>query len=167
MQVEFCLAGEITQVIDSIPWVRCASGNVCWHGPGSTDFSGGWDPNFEKFRHIWNVCMKLVSIREGRSSVRKCHLAMDIFGKGRGGWTPFHSFWGVFPNITEPILDDENSTKCQNLPHKSDHFTPNWWVSTDKLPQKWLIMRFFAKCREPLIRRFRKRPPPHSNRVSA
>ena len=26
--VEFYLAGEITQVIDSIPWVRCASGNV-------------------------------------------------------------------------------------------------------------------------------------------
>ena len=29
MQVAFYLAGEITQVIDSIPWVRCASGNVC------------------------------------------------------------------------------------------------------------------------------------------
>ena len=29
MQVEFYLAGEITQVIDSIPWVRCASSNVC------------------------------------------------------------------------------------------------------------------------------------------
>ena len=28
MQVEFYLAGKITQVIDSIPWVRCASGNV-------------------------------------------------------------------------------------------------------------------------------------------
>ena len=28
MQVAFYLAGEITQVIDSMPWVRCASGNV-------------------------------------------------------------------------------------------------------------------------------------------
>ena len=28
VQVAFFLAGEITQVIDSIPWVRCASGNV-------------------------------------------------------------------------------------------------------------------------------------------
>ena len=28
VQVAFYLAGEITQVIDSIPWVRCASGNV-------------------------------------------------------------------------------------------------------------------------------------------
>ena len=28
MQVEFYLAGEITQVTDAIPWVRCASGNV-------------------------------------------------------------------------------------------------------------------------------------------
>ena len=26
--MEFYLAGEITQVIDSITWVRCASGNV-------------------------------------------------------------------------------------------------------------------------------------------
>ena len=28
MQVEFYLAGETTQVLDAIPWVRCASGNV-------------------------------------------------------------------------------------------------------------------------------------------
>ena len=28
MQVTFYLAGEITQVKESIPWVRCASGNV-------------------------------------------------------------------------------------------------------------------------------------------
>ena len=28
MQVAFHLAGEITQVLDAIPWVRCASGNV-------------------------------------------------------------------------------------------------------------------------------------------
>ena len=36
------------------------------------------------------------------------------------GWAQLHStaFGGVFPNITEPILDDENSTKCKNLPPK-------------------------------------------------
>ena len=28
IQVAFFLAGEITQVKESIPWVRCASGNV-------------------------------------------------------------------------------------------------------------------------------------------
>ena len=28
MQVAFYFAGEITQVLDAIPWVRCASGNV-------------------------------------------------------------------------------------------------------------------------------------------
>ena len=28
MQVAFYLAGEKTQVLDAIPWVRCASGNV-------------------------------------------------------------------------------------------------------------------------------------------
>ena len=32
MQVAFYLAGEITQVKESIPGVRCASGNVCLSG---------------------------------------------------------------------------------------------------------------------------------------
>ena len=32
MQVAFFLAGEISQVIESIPWVRCASGNVFFVG---------------------------------------------------------------------------------------------------------------------------------------
>ena len=32
MQVAFYLAGQITQVKESIPWVRCASGNVCLKG---------------------------------------------------------------------------------------------------------------------------------------
>ena len=36
----FYLAGEITQVIDSIPWVRCASGNVLAIIPGS---GLGWE----------------------------------------------------------------------------------------------------------------------------
>ena len=31
MQVVFYLSGEITQVLDAIPWVRCASGNVLVH----------------------------------------------------------------------------------------------------------------------------------------
>ena len=30
MQVAFYLAGEITQVKEAIPWVRCASGNVSY-----------------------------------------------------------------------------------------------------------------------------------------
>ena len=33
MQVAFYFAGEITQVLDAIPWVRCASGNVFWQRP--------------------------------------------------------------------------------------------------------------------------------------
>ena len=28
MHLAFYFAGEITQVLDAIPWVRCASGNV-------------------------------------------------------------------------------------------------------------------------------------------
>ena len=34
MQVVFYFAGEITQVLDAIPWVRCASGNVSLYGVG-------------------------------------------------------------------------------------------------------------------------------------
>ena len=54
MQLEFYLAGEITQVIDSIPWVRCASGNVytwfqlkiIFYWP--FDFDGNDDKNYQK-----------------------------------------------------------------------------------------------------------------------
>ena len=31
MQVTFYFAGESTQVLDALPWVRCASGNVFIH----------------------------------------------------------------------------------------------------------------------------------------
>ena len=40
MQVAFYLAGEITQVIDSITWVRCASGNVLYYVYKMTSDSG-------------------------------------------------------------------------------------------------------------------------------
>ena len=49
MQVTFSFAGEITQVLDAIPWVRCASGNVLkeftdsdeFGDTGNSDESGG------------------------------------------------------------------------------------------------------------------------------
>ena len=34
------------------------------------------------------------------------------------------AFGGVFPYITEAILNDENSTKSQNLPPKTANLTP-------------------------------------------
>ena len=39
MEVAFYFAGEITQVLDAIPWVRCASGNVRFHGSCCMDDS--------------------------------------------------------------------------------------------------------------------------------
>ena len=45
MQVAFYLAGEITHVKESIPWVRCASGNVY-----SAAWSLFWAP---KYWHFW------------------------------------------------------------------------------------------------------------------
>ena len=59
-----------------------------------------------------------------------------------GGSTPFHCFWGCFPNITEPILDDENITKCQNSPSKSDHFTSTTSTTSTSSTIKFL-MTFF------------------------
>ena len=58
------------------------------------------------------------------SSEEKSAEATDIFLTGGRAQLHFIAFGGVFPYIAEPILDDENSTKCQNLPPKSDHFTP-------------------------------------------
>ena len=90
------------------------------------------------------------------------------FSMGGGGVVAqLHSiaFGGVFPYITEPILDDGNINKCPNSPPKSDHFTSNFIkVSTfykDRFPQrpKMVIYAFLAKCRELLVRGFRKRPP--------
>ena len=46
MQVAFYLAGEITQVKESIPWVRCASGNVYHRSavtPGVGRDGGFWE----------------------------------------------------------------------------------------------------------------------------
>ena len=51
IQVAFYLAGEITQVIDSIPWVRCASGNV-WKICGKCS----------DFRNIFNNTMPMINI---------------------------------------------------------------------------------------------------------
>ena len=45
--MEFYLAGEITQVIDSIPWVRCASSNVFEHR--SKGGVAGGKPMFKNF----------------------------------------------------------------------------------------------------------------------
>ena len=42
MQVAFYLAGEITHFIDSIPWVRCASGNV-FYTSTATDTSDKYE----------------------------------------------------------------------------------------------------------------------------
>ena len=41
MQVAFYLAGDLTQVLDAIPWVRCASGNVLT-GPPQKILSASW-----------------------------------------------------------------------------------------------------------------------------
>ena len=44
LEVPFFLAGDIAQVIESIPWVRCASGNVfAFHRKSIMKLKTGWD----------------------------------------------------------------------------------------------------------------------------
>ena len=51
----FYLAGEITQVIDSIPWVRCASGNVFFN-PSLNQYR----PSYNKFGfHCFYFALKI------------------------------------------------------------------------------------------------------------
>ena len=78
MQVAFSLAGEITQVLDALPWVRCASGNVyncftiltiektileicdIW----DTDYSSdNWELEFMTIFGTWQLIVTLDSIR--------------------------------------------------------------------------------------------------------
>ena len=51
MQVAFYFAGEITQVLDAIPWVHYASGNVLGHisTPEHKGFSSGGCWEFGNF----------------------------------------------------------------------------------------------------------------------
>ena len=55
MQVAFYFAGEITQVLDAIPWVRCASGNVL-HFQSALIFPDG-DLQSEDWVKMYNVNM--------------------------------------------------------------------------------------------------------------
>ena len=69
---------------------------------------------------------------------------MDIFCTGGvGGSNSFHSYWGVFPDITKPILYDENSKQSQNLPTKNDHFAPNEFLLSRTGFPKNGYLRFF------------------------
>ena len=60
-------------------------------------------------------------------SLRKSRKAANIARMGGGGPQLLSTaFEAVFPNITKAILNDENSTKSQNLPPKSDHLIPKF-----------------------------------------
>ena len=51
------------------------------------------------------------------------------------------AFGGVFPNITGAILDDENSTKYQNVPPKIYEFV----LTRISSPKNGSLRAFFAK----------------------
>ena len=54
LQVEPPLAGEITQVLDAIPWVRCASGNVFVLAPPTPLLAKNLNGVSDHFE-IWHV----------------------------------------------------------------------------------------------------------------
>ena len=56
MQVAFYLAGEKTQIKESIPWVRCASGNVWLSSPPlarSCNKMSGWQHQWNSLQCFW------------------------------------------------------------------------------------------------------------------
>ena len=55
MELAFILAGEITQVKEPIPWVRCASGNVYVHG--HRDFG---NMHRRGYKRVHKSCTKIV-----------------------------------------------------------------------------------------------------------
>ena len=55
MQMAFYLAGEITQVKESIPWVRCASGNVFGLPCSSYQVVAKWSPCSHQVVTMWST----------------------------------------------------------------------------------------------------------------
>ena len=67
MQVEPPLAGEITQALYAIPWVRCASGNVLYVGPNFVQSL--------RFLHLTKECKKapiFTTLKPGPEHQKQC-----------------------------------------------------------------------------------------------
>ena len=88
---------------------------------------------------------------------------MDIFRTGGWGGAQIHSiaFGGVFPDITKPILYDENSKQSQNLPTKNDHFAPKLmsFYCQGQVSPKMVIYGFFGEMSRAAGTRFKKKDP--------
>ena len=72
MQVAFYFAGEITQVLDAIPWVCCASDNVLLiTGVSQT---GGWGgPPLGNFSHKIPFFSPIASLIPVQNTVQNCN----------------------------------------------------------------------------------------------
>ena len=114
MQMEFYLAGEITQVIDSIPWVRCASGNVLefLSHPKSCSF-------FRSFSPSANDHPCLVKVFSFSSDLEPCP----------SGWAPALSDCQFWDNLEAAAT---GKLKATGQPHFA-------WIS----PPNHLLQAFF------------------------
>ena len=79
--MEFYLAGEITQVIDSIPWVRCASGNV-----------------FIKVEF---------GDQKGHLSIQHCWFKFELVGGGRRWWRGTGRSWTRRRSLMQDDVEED------------------------------------------------------------
>ena len=126
MQVAFYFAGEITQVLDAIPWVCCASGNVF-----SIEKLNGMDD----ISLFWNVNLL--------SKISSTPLLGDIL--------PFQSFLVKMSCDSCKLSDYPIFTK---LKIENTIFSPNlynFWSPKDKFLQVW---HNYDPTRFKLVQRF-------------
>ena len=92
--------------------------------------------------------------------IKKVEMLWTFSVRG-GGSNSFHSYWGVFPDITKPILYDENSKQSQNLPTKNDHFAPKLmsFYCQGQVSPKMVIYGFFGEMSRAAGTRFKKKDP--------
>ena len=132
MQVAFYLAGEITQVLDPIPWVRCASGNVFQTGMLFWKLGFHWPSVFdhqsfnwvEKFESLW------------RSSTRVFYLQNWglIWSKNLIKVSPWNLDWNSHPH---PCVADGDDNKGDEVSADKIDRSLQKWIHTLYQPRKW------------------------------
>ena len=140
MQVALYLAGEITQVKESIPWVRCASGNVFFL--------------IQKYKGSWNFKenISFVKPRQNKSynnvffgSVGKSLRCISIMQESaclQDRWTAEPLPWQQLEKFDSSGINERSSTKWDNC--KMSRIYP--WKKNWQVRVKYLKSFFWLNC---------------------
>ena len=107
MQVALYLAGEITQVKESIPWVRCASGNVFSQPLGPARVLQKLRLHFKNCGScIWNDDEQPRCLVKANSHFKVSYLRFSEIV------APFQKLWLHFKNCGSCIWNDDEQPRC-------------------------------------------------------